>query len=164
MLAHALATLTFLSKYIVVQECFSVVQDCFRSRDREWMKQSCDIVQGKVITVGIEEVFQFLYNFGVYVYSFLSTVPLSVSLGSAVLVTFVWLLNEVTGLLLFWRAVVVTVWGFLLVDVFIPIGDLAPGQLWAFLILVIGVGIIVTRLTKMKRRKLKCPKCGTVIR
>jgi hypothetical protein len=117
-----------------------------------------------VIIVGIEEVFQFLYNFGVFVYSFLSTVPLSVSLGSAVLVTFVWLLNEVTGLLLFWRAVVVTVWGFLVVNVFIPIEHLAPGQLWACLILVIGVGIIATRLTKMKHRKLKCPKCGTVIR
>jgi hypothetical protein len=128
------------------------------------MRQSCSIVQGKAITVVIEEVFQFLYNFGVYVYSFLSTVPLSVSLGSAVLVTFIWLLNEVTGLLLFWRAVVVTVWGFLLVDAFIPIGQLSPGQLWACLILVIGVSIIASRLTKMKRRKLKCPKCGTVIR
>lgn len=114
--------------------------------------------------MGIEEVFQFLYNFGVFVYSFLSTVPSSVSLGSAVLVTFVWLLNEVTGLLLFWRGVVVTVWGFLVVDSFIPIGDLTPGQLWACLIIVIGVGLIVTRLTKMKRRKLKCPKCGTLIR
>jgi hypothetical protein len=128
------------------------------------MWQSRGIVQDKVTTLGIEEVFQFLYNFGVYIYSFLSTVPLSISLGSAVLVTFAWLLNEVTGLLLFWRGAVVTVWGFLVIDAFFPIGHLTTSQLWACLILVIGLGIIVTRLTKTKRRRLECPKCGTVIR
>jgi len=114
--------------------------------------------------VAIEEVFQFLYNFGVFIYTFVSTVPLSVSLGSAVLVTFIWLLNEATGLILFWRAAVVTVWGLLVVDAFIPIRDLPPQQLWGYLILVIGIGIIVTRLTKVRGRKLRCPKCGTVIR
>jgi uncharacterized protein YhhL (DUF1145 family) len=113
--------------------------------------------------MGIEEAFQFLYNFGLYIYTFLSMVPLSVSLGSAVLVTFAWLLNEVTGLLLFWRAAVVTVWAFLAVNLFIPIGHLTLGQLWACLLLVIGLGVIVTRLTKMKRRKIRCPRCGTLV-
>lgn len=111
----------------------------------------------------MEGVFQVLYDFGVYVYSFLSTVPLSISLGSAFLVTFIWLLNEMTSLFLFWRAVAITVWGFLAVSFFIPVAHLTSAELWAYLIIVIAASIIVSRLTKMKRRKIKCPRCGTLV-
>lgn len=110
-----------------------------------------------------EGLFQFLFDFGMYVYNFLSTVPLSISLGSAILVTFIWLLNEVTGLILFWRAAVITIWVFLILDLLIPIGELTSGQLWAGLVIVIGASIIVSRLTRMRHRKIKCPKCGTVV-
>jgi len=111
----------------------------------------------------MEGFFQILYDFAVYIYSFLTTVPLSISLGSALLVTFIWLLNEVTSLLLFWRAVAITVWGLLTVDLFVPVAHLTSAELWAYLIIVIAASIIVSRLTKMKRRKIKCPRCGTLV-
>jgi hypothetical protein len=88
---------------------------------------------------------------------------LSISLGSALLVTFIWLLNEVTSLLLFWRAVAITVWGLLIANLFVPVTDLPSAQLWAYLLIVIAASIIVSRLTKMKRRKIRCPRCGTLV-
>jgi hypothetical protein len=111
----------------------------------------------------MDGTFQVLYDFAAFIYNFLSTVPLSISLGSALLVTFIWLLNEVTSLLLFWRAVAITVWGLLAVSYFIPTAHLTSGELWAYLIIVIAASIIVSRLTKMKRRKIRCPRCGTLV-
>jgi hypothetical protein len=111
----------------------------------------------------MESVFQIFYDFALYIYNFLTTVPLSISLGSALLVTFIWLLNEMTSLLLFWRAVAITVWGLLIADLFVPVADLPSAQLWAYLLIVIAASIIVSRFTKMKRRKVRCPKCGTLV-
>jgi hypothetical protein len=111
----------------------------------------------------MEGVFQILYDFALYIYNFLAAVPLSISLGSALLVTFIWLLNELTSLLLFWRAVAITVWGLLIADFFVPVTDLTSAQLWAYLLIVIAASIIVSRLTKMKRRKIRCPRCGTLV-
>jgi hypothetical protein len=51
----------------------------------------------------------------------------------------------------------------LAVSFFIPVGHLTSGELWAYLIIVIAASIIVSRLTKMKRRKIKCPRCGTLV-
>ena len=112
--------------------------------------------------LGIEGVsLEFPYDLVVYVFNFLSAVPLSISLTSAILVALIWVLNEVTSLLLFWRALMVTVWGILVLSLFIPLGTLTSGQLWACTLLMIGVGIIVTRLTRRLRRvKVKCPNCG----
>jgi hypothetical protein len=111
----------------------------------------------------MEGVFEVLYDFALYIYNFLTTVPLSISLGSALLVTFIWLLNEVTSLFLFWRAVAITVWGLLIVDYFVPVTHLTSGQLWAYLLIVIATSILASRLTRMKRRKIKCPRCGTLV-
>jgi hypothetical protein len=111
----------------------------------------------------MDPIIQALYDFGLYIYNFLSTVPLSISLGSALLVTLIWLLNELTSLLLFWRAVAITVWILLVVDLFIPVVHLTSGELWAYLIIVIAASIIVSRLTRMRHRKTKCPRCGTLV-
>ena len=111
----------------------------------------------------MDGIFQVLYDFAVYIYSFFATVPLSISLGSALLVTLIWLLNEMTSLFLFWRAAAITVWGFLAVSFFIPVAHLTSAELWAYLIIVIAASIMVSRLTRMKRRKIKCPRCGTLV-
>jgi len=112
----------------------------------------------------MDGIFQILYDFGVYIYNFLATVPLSISLGSASLVTFIWLLNEITSLFVFWRAAAITVWGFLAASFFIPVGHLTSTELWMYLIIVAAASIIVSHLTKMKRRrKIKCPRCGTLM-
>jgi hypothetical protein len=50
----------------------------------------------------------------------LSEVPLEVSIGSAMLLTFIWLMNEIFGRLSLWRIVLITIWGLVLLDFYTP--------------------------------------------
>jgi hypothetical protein len=93
----------------------------------------------------------------------LSEVPLEISIGSAVLLTFIWLANEIFGRLSLWRIVLITVWGMVLLDFYTPVRNLGKEQLW-LVVLLVGVGVtIIDRLLHSvigKVTMMICPHCG----
>jgi hypothetical protein len=117
-----------------------------------------------------------ILDFLAFLANALYEVPLEVSIGSAVLLTFIWLTNELFGRLSLWRIVLVTIWGLVFVDRFVaPVSTMSKEQVW-FIVLLIGTFMTVlerelprdlrTRL-RLKLRRSKggpagrtCPHCG----
>jgi hypothetical protein len=117
----------------------------------------------------------FLFDFLSFVAKALYEVPLEVSIGTAVLLTFIWLTNEIFGRVGLWRVVLVTVWGLVLIDAFVvPVSTLAKEQVW---LVVLFIGVVVTgverelagkvrlktRLLRKYAAKKACPHCGAEI-
>jgi hypothetical protein len=117
-----------------------------------------------------------ILDFLAFLANALYEVPLEVSIGSAVLLTFIWLTNELFGRLSLWRIVLVTIWGLVFVDTFVaPVSTMSKEQVW-FIVLLIGTFMTVlerelprdlrTKLRlKLKRSKggpagRACPHCG----
>jgi hypothetical protein len=117
-----------------------------------------------------------ILDFLAFLANALYEVPLEVSIGSAVLLTFIWLTNELFGRLSLWRIVLVTIWGLVFVDRFVaPVSTMSKEQVW-FIVLLIGTFMTVlerelprdlrTKLRlKLKRSKggpagRACPHCG----
>lgn len=104
----------------------------------------------------IELVFQFLD----FVSKSLLEVPLSLTIGSAIIVTFVWFFNEVAGRVLLWRAAIVTVWTMIGLNEIIPLRTLGKAEMWSIVLLVAALGVVLTRLSRRRFFKKKCPHCG----
>jgi len=86
----------------------------------------------------------FLVDFLNFLLNSIYSVPLEISIGSATILTFLWLVDKIFSRLSVWRTVVITVWGMILLDFFIPIGNLRKEQLWLIVILV-GIVVAVTQ-------------------
>jgi hypothetical protein len=117
-----------------------------------------------------------LFDFLTFLANALYEVPLEVSIGSAMLLTFIWLTNELFGRMSLWRIVLVTVWGLVFVDTFLaPVSTMSKEQVW-FIALLIGTfmtvlerelpGNLGLRLRQRLRRargrppRSTCPHCG----
>jgi hypothetical protein len=117
-----------------------------------------------------------LFDFLTFLANALYEVPLEVSIGSAMLLTFFWLTNELFGRMSLWRVVLVTVWGLVFVDTFLaPVSTMSKEQVW-FIALLIGTFMTVLErelprnLGLKLRRRLRrskggpagetCPHCG----
>jgi len=92
-----------------------------------------------------------------------SDVPLEISVGSATILTFIWVVHEIFGHLSFLRIVCFTIWGLVLLDFYTPVESLGREQVW-FVVLVVGLAITVVEFTiekKLSKGKIKkCPHCG----
>jgi hypothetical protein len=84
-----------------------------------------------------------LLDFMTFLANALYDVPLEISIGSAMLLTFIWLPNELFGRLSLWRIVLVTIWGLVFVDTFLaPVSTMSKEQVW-FIALLIGTFMAV---------------------
>jgi hypothetical protein len=96
----------------------------------------------------------------------LSEVPLEVSIGSAVVLTFIWIANEIFGRLSLWRTVLMTVWGLIGFNYLAPVQDLSKEEIW-LVVLVMGVIMTIVGRTVQgklaKRKRQLCPHCGAEI-
>jgi hypothetical protein len=118
----------------------------------------------------------FLFDFLKFLANALYEVPLEISIGSAMLLTFIWLANELFGRMSLWRVLLVTIWGLVFVDAFLaPVSTMSKEQVW-FIALLIGAFMIVlerelrgnvgaklrSRLRRSKggRPRRTCPHCG----
>lgn len=104
----------------------------------------------------IELVFQFFD----FVFRSLLEVLLSLAIGSAIIVTFICLFTEIAGRILLWRAAIVTVWGIVGLNEVIPLRTLEKAEMWSIVLLVVTLGVIITRLSRRRFFKKKCPYCG----
>jgi hypothetical protein len=117
-----------------------------------------------------------LFDFSKFLANALYEVPLEVSIGSAMLLTFIWLTNELFGRMSLWRIVLVTVWGLVFVDAFlVPVNTMSKEQVW-FIALLIGTFMTVlerelprnlglrfrqwVRRTRGRPPRSTCPHCG----
>jgi hypothetical protein len=117
-----------------------------------------------------------LFDFLTFLANALYEVPLEVSIGSAMLLTFFWLTNELFGRMSLWRVVLVTIWGLVFVDTFLaPVSTMSKEQVW-FIALLIGTFMTVLerelprnlglklrlrlRRSKGGPAKKTCPHCG----
>jgi hypothetical protein len=110
----------------------------------------------------VKYVFDFLYFIGKALYD----VPVEISIGSAIILTFIWLANEIFGRLSLWRTVLVTVWALVLVDLFLtPLKNVGKEHVWLLVLVVGATTAIVERkmpygLKKRKVHVMRCPHCG----
>jgi uncharacterized membrane protein (DUF373 family) len=111
----------------------------------------------------VKYVFDFLYFIGKALYD----VPVEISIGSAIILTFIWLANEIFGRLSLWRTLLVTVWALVLVDLFLTLLKyLREEHVWLLVLVVGATTTIVERelrhgLKKRKAHVVRCPHCGT---
>ncbi len=107
-----------------------------------------------------------LADFFEYVLKSIYAVPIEISVGSAILVTFITVLDEIFGRLSLWRLLLVTIWGIVLLDFFIPLGQIVREQVWLVVVVVGCVVGIVERIRSRlndvleKRNIMECPHCG----
>jgi hypothetical protein len=113
------------------------------------------------------DIFKYFVDFLYFVAKALYDVPLEISIGTAIILTFIWLTNEIFGRLSLWRTALITVWALVLVDLFLtPLKPLGAEYLW-LLVLVVGVTTAIAErklrhsLKSRKTHVLKCPHCGT---
>jgi hypothetical protein len=110
----------------------------------------------------VKYVVDFFYFIGRALYE----APLEISIGSAIILTLIWLTNEIFGRLSLWRAVLVTVWALVLVDLFLnPLKNLGKEHVWLLVLAVGATTTIVERklrhgLKKRKAHVVRCPHCG----
>jgi hypothetical protein len=109
----------------------------------------------------VKHIVDFFYFMGKALYD----VPLEISIGSAIILTFIWLMNEIFGRLSLWRNVLVSVWALVLIDLFLtPLKGLGTEHVW-FLVIIVGtttviVGRKLAAIRKGKTPVAKCPRWG----
>jgi hypothetical protein len=109
---------------------------------------------------------KYFVDFLYFVAKALYDVPLEISIGTAIILTFIWLTNEIFGRLSLWRTVLITVWALVFVDLFLtPLNHLGEEYLWLLVLVVGATTAIVERklrhgLEKRKVHVVRCPHCG----
>jgi hypothetical protein len=107
-----------------------------------------------------------LGNFLSFLYESLVAVPLELSIGGVVLLTFFWAVNEIFGRLYVWRSILMTVWGLLIFDYFVPMRDMSRGEIWLVVLAMGTITMIAGRKIHrvMDKNKIQlCPHCGAQI-
>ncbi|WP_455276299.1 hypothetical protein [[Eubacterium] cellulosolvens] len=115
-----------------------------------------------VLELGLE-IFSFVQEFIEFLLSDISSIPFTISLGAAVLLTFMYLANFVSDILL--RMIVIPMWVFVIITFFFP--SLIPKEyefisLILFALMIFVVLIIVGRYRK-KREKTRKNKAAADI-
>jgi hypothetical protein len=128
---------------------------------------SCDVIFSRRKCLLLEfSVLGILSEFLGFLFKSLSEVPLEISIGSAVVLTFIWIANEIFGRLSLWRTVLVTVWGLIGFNYFAPVQDLSKEQIWLAILVIGAVTTIVGRAVHSrlaKRKRQLCSHCGAEI-
>ncbi len=109
----------------------------------------------------MEFAFRFVSDFVQFFIDSLLQVPLSITFGTAVIVTFIWLFNEIASQLMIWRALLVTVWGIIGLDNVYPIRTMGAVEIWLVVLAIGFTAMLLARLTRRKRIRPICPACGT---
>lgn len=111
------------------------------------------------------DLVKYIVDFFYFIAKALYDVPLEISIGTAIILTFVWLTNEIFGRLSLWRNVLVTVWILVLIDLFLtPLKGLGTEHVWLLVIIVAVTTVMLERkvatIRKGKMPIAKCPRCG----
>jgi hypothetical protein len=114
----------------------------------------------------VEALFAVAYEFVNFLIRTLIEVPLAVTVGSATILTFIWLINEIFTKIALWRIVLVTIWSLVALQAwFAPVQNLGKEQLW-FVVVMIGIGVAIVdrgighRIRIRFAGKKACPHCG----
>lgn len=112
----------------------------------------------------MEFAFRFVSDFVQFFIDSLLQVPLSITLGTAAIVTFIWLSNEIASQLMIWRALLVTIWGIIGLDNVYPIRTLGAAEIWLVVLAIGFTAMLLARLTRRRHIRRACPTCGTELR
>jgi len=115
-----------------------------------------------VLEFGLE-VFSFVQEFIEFLLSDISSIPFTISLGAAVLLTFMYLANFVSDILL--RMIVIPMWVFVIITFFFP--SLIPKEYEFVSLILFALMVFIALLTigryRKKREKTRKNKAATDI-
>lgn len=97
------------------------------------------------------------YNF---IAQTLTELPLSISLASAITLTFLWLIEEIEGSLRLIQTLTIAMWCLVVAKFFISFETMEQYEIWALIFLFIFLNIAWITIKRKGRKKIECRKCG----
>lgn len=102
-------------------------------------------------------LFDSFYNF---IAQSLTELPLSVSLASAITLTFLSLIEEIEGSLRLIQTLTIAMWCLVIAKFFISFETMGQYEIWALIFLFIFLNIAWIAVKRKGRKKYECRKCG----
>ena len=101
--------------------------------------------------------FESFFNF--IIQSF-AEMPLSVSLASAITLSFLWLIEEIEGSLRLIQTLAIAMWCLVIAKFVLAFEAIGQYEIWALVILVILLNVIWITVKRRGKKKFECKKCG----